>query len=216
MSKLRLPYCACWTQALALLATAALAQPLELKLAGADGRPIGGAVMVLRSMDAARPVARPLDAVMNQASLQFSPHVLVVPAGSKIVFPNKDTVLHQVYSFSPTRRFDLPLFRGTPEPVVFDRAGVVAVGCNIHDNMRAYIYVVEAHYFGRMDAAGGWKTDVQPGTYSVQVWHPLARDTKPILETQITVSAEPVLTVRLGAPLKLRPQSQVPANWDAY
>jgi plastocyanin len=199
------------------LARTALAQPLEIKLVGADGKAVGGAVIMLRSADATRPVARPVDSVMNQMELRFAPHVLVVPTGSKVVFPNKDSVLHQVYSFSPTKRFDRPLFRGIPEPVVFDRAGVVAVGCNIHDNMRAYIYVVDAQYFDRMDAAGSWKVDVQPGAYNVQVWHPQARDTRPVLEQQIKVEgAEPVLTLRLATPLRLRPQSQVPANWDAY
>jgi plastocyanin len=200
-----------------VLAGAALAQPLELKLVGVDGKVIGGAVILLRSTDPARPVAKPLGAVMNQLNLQFEPHVLVVPTGSTVVFPNKDTVLHQVYSFSPIKRFDRPLFRGTPEPVLFDRTGVVAVGCNIHDNMRAYIYVVDAQYFGRMNAEGDWKVDVQPGAYNVQVWHPQARDTRPVLEQQIKVeAAEAALTLRLATPLKLRPKSQVPANWDAY
>lgn len=217
MSEMRLLYRACVVTALSLMAWNALAQPWELKLLGVDGRPIGGAVVLLRSIDPGRPVARAIDAVMNQLDLQFEPHVLVVPTGSRITFPNNDTVRHHVYSFSPTKRFDIGLYRGTPRPELFDRAGVVAVGCNIHDNMRAYIYVVDGQYFGRMDATGSWKADVQPGTYNVVVWHPLARDTRPVFEQQVRIAAtEPEQTLRLAAPLKLRPQSQVPANWDAY
>jgi plastocyanin len=200
-----------------VLVRAALARPLELRLVGVDGKAIAGAVITLRSTDASRPVAKPVDAVMNQVKLQFEPHVLVIPTGSQVTFPNNDTVRHQVYSFSPTKRFDIGLYRGTPRPEVFDRAGVVTVGCNIHDNMRAYIYVVEAQHYGRMDVAGAWKADVQPGSYNVLVWHPAARDTRPVLEQQIKVeAAEPALTLRLATPLKLRPKSQVPANWDAY
>jgi hypothetical protein len=150
---------------------------------------------------------------------QFVPHVLVVPAGSKVTFPNSDSVRHQVYSFSPAKRFSLPLYRGKPyPPVEFERAGVVTLGCNIHDQMRAYVFVVDAQYFGRTDSNGTFKSpDVQPGVYTVQIWHPLARDTRPVIEQQITVSSTNTpVTLRVAAPLRLRPESQVPANWDAY
>ena len=141
------------------------------------------------------------------------------PTGSRITFPNSDSVRHQVYSFSPAKRFSLPLYRGTPyPPVEFDHTGVVTLGCNIHDQMRAYVFVVEAQYYGRTDSSGLYKApDVQPGTYTVQIWHPLARDTRPLIDQQIIVTAADThLTLRIAAPLRLRPASQVPANWDAY
>ncbi|MEO6185245.1 MAG: methylamine utilization protein [Steroidobacteraceae bacterium] len=207
-------------QALALLlASNAFAAPLELRLVGADGAAIAGTVVLLRSIDAARPVAHPVDAQIDQVDRQFVPNVLVVPTGSKIVFPNSDSVRHQVYSFSPAKRFQLPLYRGTPyAPVDFDHSGVVTLGCNIHDQMRAYVFVVDAQYYGRTDSGGAFRVpDVQAGIYTVQIWHPLARDTRPVIDQQITVVApETRLTLRLGAPLRLRPESQVPANWDAY
>jgi plastocyanin len=196
-----------------------MAAPLELRLLGVDGKGIAGTVVTLRSMDPARPAPRPVDAQIDQVDRQFVPHVLVVPAGSKIGFPNTDTVRHQVYSFSPAKRFELPLYRGKPHPPeVFDRTGVVTLGCNIHDQMRAYVYVVDAQYFGRTDAGGNWKVaDVQPGTYTVQIWHPLSRDSRPLIDQQVSLSAaEPSLTLRAAAPLRLRPESQIPANWDAY
>lgn len=206
--------------ALALLFTAAAtAAPLELRLVGVEGAGIAGTVVILRSNDPARPIAKPVDAQMDQMDRQFVPHVLVLPAGSRITFPNSDSVRHQVYSFSPAKRFSLPLYRGTPyPPVEFDHTGVVTLGCNIHDQMRAYVFVVEAQYYGRTDSSGLYKApDVQPGTYTVQIWHPLARDTRPLIDQQIIVgAADTHLTLRIAAPLRLRPASQVPANWDAY
>jgi plastocyanin len=204
---------------LALLAPAALAAPLQLQFVGVDGRGVPGTVVTLRSMDATRQVAGPSAFVMDQVDLQFKPHVLVVPRGSQVVFPNSDSVSHQVYSFSPTKKFQLPLYRGKAyPPVTFDREGVVTLGCNIHDQMRAYVFVVEAQYFGRTNDTGAWnEKEVQPGDYEVTIWHPLARNLKPVLQQQVRVDATTTkLTLRASAALQLRTESQVPANWDAY
>jgi plastocyanin len=203
----------------ALFASTAIAAPLELRVLNLEGKGIAGTVVVLRSTDPARPVARPVVTQIDQVDRQFTPHVLVVPTGSKISFPNSDSVRHQVYSFSPAKRFELPLYRGKQHnPIEFERAGVVTLGCNIHDNMRAYVFVVDAQYFGRTDVNGTWKLpDVQPGTYSVQVWHPKSRETRPVVDQQIKVTAaEPQLVLRLATELRLRLDSQVPVNWDAY
>lgn len=192
---------------------------LELKLLGVDGAGVAGTVVTLRSIDASRPLAPAVQASMDQVDLRFEPHVLVVPAGSKVSFPNSDQVSHQVYSFSPARRFNLPLYRGkAPPPVEFGQRGVATLGCNIHDQMRAYVFVVEAQHFGRTDAGGSLKiADIAAGEYTVQIWHPLSRASTPLIDQQITVSATtPVLTLRLSTPPRLRPASQVPANWDVY
>ena len=85
--------------------------------------------------------------IVDQINLEFVPHVKPVVVGSPVYFPNKDDVRHHVYSFSPAKRFELPLYSGTPAaPVVFDRPGIVAIGCNIHDWMLGYIYVAETPY----------------------------------------------------------------------
>ena len=130
---------------------------------------------------------------MDQMNREFVPHVLIVPVGSRVTFPNSDTVSHQVYSFSPAKKFQFPLYRGSPNPPVdFDRVGVVTIGCNIHDQMRAYVFVVDGQYYGRTDANGAWSAaDVEPGEYAVQVWHPLAREMRPIIEQQIRVTDAP-------------------------
>jgi plastocyanin len=206
---------------LMLWAVGAAAAPLELQFVGPDGKGIkGGVVMTLRSTDASRPLARPIAAVMNQADRQFMPHVLVIPLGSKVSFPNGDTVAHQVYSFSAAKRFELALYSGkaVPPPETFEREGVVSVGCNIHDQMRAYIYVVAAQYFGRADKDGRWSVpNVEQGEYQLTIWHPLSRGSGPVLEQRVTIGADGAsLTLRAARPLKLRSESQVPSNWDAY
>ena len=206
---------------LAVAPRAAIAGRLELHMVSVDGKGIAGTVAVLRSINPQRPSAAPLRGVMDQMNRAFVPHVLVVPVGSSVTFPNSDTVSHQVYSFSPARKFQFPLYRGSPNPPVnFDQVGVVTIGCNIHDQMRAYVFVVNGQYFGRTDADGTWSVgDVEPGEYQIQVWHPLAREMRPIIEQQVRVAPDAsgsALTLRTATPLRLRPESTVPANWDAY
>jgi plastocyanin len=186
-----------------------------------NGTGIAGTVVVLRSTNPSRPPAAPSKGVMDQVNREFVPHVLIVPLGSRVTFPNSDSVRHQVYSFSPAKKFQFPLYSGSPNPPVdFDHVGVVTLGCNIHDQMRAYVFVVDGQYYGRSDANGVWSAaDVEPGEYAVQVWHPLAREMRPIIEQQIRVADAPAgtaLTLRVAAPLRLRAESTVPANWDAY
>ena len=95
---------------------------------------------------------------MDQVNLAFAPDVLVIPVHSTVQFPNSDAISHQVYSFSSARHFQLPLYRGKPyPPVQFDQPGVVTLGCNIHDNMIAYMLVTDAPFFGRTDALGKWR-----------------------------------------------------------
>ena len=106
-------------------------------------------------------------AVMDQLDRAFVPDLLVVPVGSTVSFPNSDSVSHQIYSFSSAKRFQLPLYRGKPyPPVLFDQTGVVTLGCNIHDEMLAYLVVTDAPYFGRSDRAGSWSAELGPGSLS--------------------------------------------------
>ena len=121
----------------------------------ADGAPLEGAVLSLHGGAAPKPG----QAVMDQRNTAFEPGVLVIEAGTAVSFPNSDTVRHQVYSFSPAKAFELPLYSGTPpEPVVFDKPGVVVVGCNIHDWMIGWIVVLDTPHHARSDAAGARAT----------------------------------------------------------
>jgi plastocyanin len=205
---------------LALWACGTSAAPFEMQFVDVKGKGVeGGVVVTLRSTDASRPLAKPAPAVMDQVDRQFAPHVLVIPVGSRVSFPNSDSVAHQVYSVSEAHQFHLELYQGKPyKPEVFSTAGIVTLGCNIHDQMRAYVYVVEAQYFGRADHNGRWSLpNVEPGEYQLTIWHPLSRTQKPVLQQRITVKADGAkLTLRAETKLSLRSESQVPANWDVY
>jgi hypothetical protein len=139
----------------------------------------------------------------------------VIPVGSSVSFPNSDQVSHQVYSFSPARRFQLPLYRGQPHaPVVFDQAGIVTLGCNIHDNMAAFIVVTNAPFFGRTDDKGSWTIPTLPdGLYRIKLWHPLLRDPTKMLERSLRIEngnndvSMKIEDVTRPAPLKGRPRS---------
>ncbi len=115
----------------------------------------------------------PTDAV-DQVDKQFVPYVKAVLVGSKVHFPNSDHIRHQVYSFSSAKKFELPLYGGTDAaPVVFDKPGVVVLGCNIHDWMVGYIYVSTTPYFAKTEAEGSAAIeDLPAGEYTVRVWHP--------------------------------------------
>lgn len=208
-----------FTTLLGLAVPAAMGAPLHLSFVSVEGKAIAGTVVTLRSTDASRPAAKPVAAVLDQIDRKFVPNVLVLPVGSQVVFPNSDSVSHQVYSFSPAKRFQLPLYRGKPyPPVLFDREGVVTLGCNIHDQMRAYVYVVDAQYFGRTDAAGSWAAaEIEPGEYRIEIWHPLSRVQRPVLEQVVTLPPAGLdLKLRAAVPLKLRSEAQQPSNWDVY
>jgi plastocyanin len=207
---------------LALVAGAATAAPFDMQFIDVKGKGVAGTVVTLRSTDPSRPLAKPVPSIMDQVGLQFAPHVLVVPVGSPISFPNSDSVAHQVYSFSPAHPFQLELYKGKPfKPETFDHEGIVTLGCNIHDKMRGYVFVVEAQYYGRTDKEGRWSLpNVEPGEYRLTIWHPLLQakfPPPPVLEQRVTVSADGThLKLHAAAPLKLRSESQVPSNWDAY
>jgi plastocyanin len=113
-------------------------------------------------------------AVMDQIDTAFVPHILVVQTGSFVSFPNHDKVSHHVYSFSPTKPFQLDLYRGNSHPPqVFDVPGLVVLGCNIHDSMLGYIYVTESPYFATTDASGTARMSGLPeGDYSIEIWTP--------------------------------------------
>ncbi|HLK70966.1 MAG TPA: methylamine utilization protein, partial [Steroidobacteraceae bacterium] len=154
-----------------LAGAAADAATLVISVRTPDGRPLQGAVVTALPLDGSGHKPPPIKAVMDQVNRAFLPDLLVIPVGSTVTFPNSDTVSHQIYSFSPAKRFQLPLYRGTPYPPVhFDQAGVVTLGCNIHDEMVGYLLVTEAPYFGRTDAAGAWTLEVPRGRYRISIW----------------------------------------------
>jgi plastocyanin len=147
---------------------------VQLTVTDPAGKPIADAVVFLDSAQA-RSAVKPQPGVeVEQVNKQFAPTVTVLPVGSSLAFPNRDTVRHHVYSFSPAKTFDLKLYAGTPaNPVLFDKPGIVVLGCNIHDQMLAWVVVVETPYFGKTNAAGQITLPPAPaGNYTLKVWHP--------------------------------------------
>jgi plastocyanin len=112
-------------------------------------------------------------AVMDQRNETFVPHVLAIPTGTTVDFPNSDRIYHNVFSLSKTEPFDLGRYAtGRSKQVRFDRAGIVRVFCEIHSHMSAFILVFSHPFFAMTDAEGRYRIDnVPPGTYSVIAWN---------------------------------------------
>jgi plastocyanin len=175
------------------------------------GKLIADAVVLATPSDSrsAQRVKPPADAV-DQVDKQFVPYVKPVFVGSKVRFPNSDNVRHQVYSFSPAKKFELPLYGGKDaSPVVFDKPGVVVLGCNIHDWMVGYIYVSETPFFAKTEAAGTASIgDMPPGEYTVRVWHPSMEHGEETTTRRVTLNADTSTSVEWE--LNLKPTFRVP------
>ncbi|WP_200961059.1 methylamine utilization protein [Acidovorax sp. Root217] len=181
----------------AAMAGVAHASSVQVEVLDTAGKPLADAIVFLESADARR-LTKPLPGVeMAQEKRQFVPSVMVVPVGSEVLFPNRDTVRHHVYSFSPTKKFELKLYTGTPsKPVLFDQAGVVLLGCNIHDQMIGWILVVDTPYFAKSPSGTGKALldNVAPGAYKLRTWHARLPVGAAALEQAITVPATGMAT----------------------
>ena len=189
-------------------AAPAAAASLAITIQLPDGRPLADAVVTVQAIGRKLSPPAPIHVVMDQMNRMFVPEVIVVPVGSTVSFPNSDSVSHQIYSFSPAKRFQLPLYRGKPyPPVLFDQAGVVILGCNIHDWMIGYVDVVDAPFYGTTDARGSWSAEVPTGRYEITVWHPRMREQSPTLVRELSVDStdRATLTLQLTKPLRAAP-----------
>lgn len=149
----------------------ARADPLDLLILDSQGEPLEHAVVLLPGQISTTPSSV---AVMDQVNKTFVPHVLVIQRGQQVLFPNSDNIRHHVYSFSPAKTFEIKLYAGTPEaPIAFDTAGIVVLGCNIHDNMVGYIVVADTPVAGISDGAGRIHLEADDLPPSVRIWHPL-------------------------------------------
>jgi plastocyanin len=166
------------------------------------GAPVKDAIVYAMPVSAKLPATKPAGAVIDQIKRQFVPLVSVAQTGAAITFPNKDNIEHDVYSFSPAKRFELNLYHGIPaKPVVFDNPGLVVMGCNIHDTMVAYLLLVDTPYFAKTDANGHADIDNLPAdSYKVTVWH--YRMTEPNTQPSSQVSAGSDSSTRFTLQLK--------------
>lgn len=191
-----------WPAAIAL-STAANAGEIAATVLDAEGKGLPNAVVYVSKAPQAPPAAPAEPAVMDQIQNEYVPRVLPIQTGGLVSFPNKDNTRHHVYSFSKSKRFELPLYKDNPpEPVKFDAPGVVKIGCNIHDWMLGYILVLDTPYFAKTDASGkAALTGLPPGSYDMLAWSERLKG--PIEATKQTVKvtetpAKAVFKPKLG------------------
>ncbi|MDO6415818.1 methylamine utilization protein [Sphingomonas sp. BIUV-7] len=161
------------------LSAPASAGSLDLRIVDQAGKPVPDAVVTVYP---AGGVPRggfsfTPGPVMTQENIAFVPHVLIVPVGATVRFPNHDKVRHHVYSFSKPARFEIKLFgKDETRSYTFTTAGTVALGCNIHDQMSGFIKVVDTPFAAKTNAAGQASiSGLALGTAQVTVWHPSLR-----------------------------------------
>ncbi|MBV6323697.1 methylamine utilization protein [Duganella violaceipulchra] len=176
---------------LLLSAASAGATGITVQVQDAGGKALADTVVYVEPESGAASGRAPATAEIEQKGLKFVPLVSVVQTGAKIYFPNNDKVRHHIYSFSPAHKFDQKLYSGqSATPQVFDKAGTVVLGCNIHDKMLAYVKIVDTPYFAKTDASGAARIELPAGgKYLVKAWH---------YNTVGGATPEQVVTVKAG------------------
>lgn len=190
------------------LSPAVIATNIGAVVVDDKGKPLKDAVITVH-VPSTKKVQKPGRKVMDQINKEYVPHVLVVEKGTPVYFPNKDDIRHHVYSFSRAKKFELPLYKGTPaKPIVFDKTGVVKLGCNIHDWMLGYIYVVDTPYYAISDDNGRVKiSDIPAGEAKIMVWHSRMKGKPEKTIKQIHLSAGDTASVEFQ--LKVRKEFRV-------
>ncbi len=190
--------------ALLISAVPVIANAYELSvtvLLNGNNEPVENAVVSVESTRRAAPVS----AEIYQKNRAFHPRVLVIPVGSSVDFPNRDNTQHHVYSFSPAKPFNIELYADRPAaPIVFDKPGIVELGCNIHDHMQGFVVVTDTAATGQTNASGQVTLTIDPqgseGSQDrlvLEIWHPrLADNTRPVLR-EIERSQSAVVTLDL-------------------
>ena len=177
------------------------AAELQVQVNNAAGAPVENAVVYveMQSTQKNQPMAKATAPEIAQKNKTFIPYVSVIQAGSSVTFPNKDSVRHHVYSFSAAKTFELKLYSGVPAaPVVFDQPGTVVLGCNIHDQMLAYVHVVDTPFFAKTEANGQVKLKNLPlGAATLKVWHPALKKENVPYDAPFSVKESGSETVKL-------------------
>jgi len=193
------------------------AAELTIVVRDAKGEPLSDAVVTLTPVDGEVGFSALPNPEVQQTGALFSPFVLPVRTGTTVKFPNLDEFRHHVYSFSDAKQFELRLYgQDETKAVTFEKAGIVALGCNIHDNMLAYIYVSDAPVIGKAVADGSISFgDLPAGTYNLALWHPDQRRSQPSLPETISV-AEGMGPLEFQLALKSIRRPQLPPSEEDY
>jgi plastocyanin len=199
----------------------AVAADLTVSVLDGAGHGVAGIVIIAESESALPDKHPPRSAIMDQQHMQFVPRVLVIQTGTGVDFPNSDQIQHQVYSFSAPKTFKLSLYAGHKyPPVIFDRPGLVTLGCNIHDGMIGYIYVTDSPFFGRSDDAGQLQLHGLPaGSYTLSAAHPQMQEPGggPLqLHLTLTDNTHPTPVFHLSRPLRTEATHDGDRRWSDY
>ena len=197
----------------------AAAATLDVQVTDQNGQPVPDAVVTVLPPTAVAPNAHATQHIIDQKQLAFMPYVEVLRPGDTVVFRNSDRTRHHVYSFSLAKSFEFVVAPGeSAAPMVLDKTGVVAVGCNIHDGMIGYLYITDAPYSARTDAHGRVAFDALPaGRYEVRVWQPRLPPGRPDLREQsTTLSANEGKTLAFAVTLRPDPRQQFDREHTRY
>jgi hypothetical protein len=148
------------------------------------------------------------DKVIGQQDETFVPLVSILPVGGSIVFTNADRTMHHVYSFAPIRQFEIVLNSGEKSSGIrFDRAGIAAIGCNIHDQMISYVYVTESPWTVLTGPDGIARFELPAGAYRTQLWHPEMAPGRQVPSTSLVVGATETAATLTLPRLPVRPRA---------
>jgi len=207
--------CVSWTQAETVSGKVIIQQN------GKPERSAGGAVVWLTPTkgDAPKPPEKVFHLI--QKNKHFSPHLLVVPVGSAVIFPNEDPFFHNVFSVYEGTRFDLGLYEsGSSKEVRFSRPGPSYIFCNIHPEMSAVIMVMTTPYYATTDAAGDYSLEgVPPGEYEFSVWYESAQPEQlKRLQHRVTITANnaslATITLQAAPSLALNHKNKYGQNYE--
>lgn len=166
---------------IAMVSSGATAAELSFTILDRDRNPVEGVVVSADLIGGKLPESNakrtPQKFEVAQENKRFTPYILPITVGDSVDFPNLDDIKHHIYSFSKPKIFEINLYKGRPpEPVLFDKPGIVTIGCNIHDYMIAYIYVADTPYIGKTDGNGLVTLPLAAGDYQVKIWNPRLSD----------------------------------------
>jgi plastocyanin len=201
------------TALLALVLSApASAATLTVTVVDGRGRVMRDAVVTLipneqgRMPDAASALSG--TKIVDQRNEAFLPLVTVLPVGGSIVFSNSDDTMHHVYSFAPVKQFEFVLNSGEKSGEVrFDRAGIAAIGCNIHDRMISYVYVTDSPWTVLTGPDGIARFEVPPGAYRTSLWHPEMAPGRQVPATSLVIGTAPATATMTMPRLPVRARS---------
>ncbi len=192
------------------------AASIQAQVRDAAGKPLADAVVYAIAGANIAAKARKVPVAVEQIDREFVPYVTVIQVGTAVTFPNRDPIMHHVYSFSPAKSFQTKLYTGNSPEYVFDKPGVVTLGCNIHDWMIGYIAVVPTPFFAKTDANGAARLpDLPAGAYDVQAWHPHQKSALAPERVVLETSSSPSVSFTIDAPPR-KPKYKPPLDRMKY